>query len=1026
MHWSGSKQRGLGGKAKRRKRAAVGKRWSSSIGTIALGAVVGSVITLVIPSVYNRLFVPDNSLEALAPPALNSLQQVDSRMAKADSQDFASIFHHNVQVKNKGSQTAFNVKLSIEPSSQDEELQLEKVSTSPPGWEHIVNARDSTTPEHPYVHIIELDQLGPQQTLILDYVGRSKTYIPASYLAVKAAAKEYKEMVHPGPGLILSTYGLDDVRQGQPYLPGVFSPWGLAAVPPTVAYKTYGMDFSPYVNGQDPNLGTEITEAQITARMQIIGGDTVWVRSFGCTHGLEKVDMVAHSLDLKAAVGAWLRRDPSANNREIANLISAANAGQVDLAIVGSEVLARNCPSLSNVNLGGGSWQIYVQDSAGSAHSAAFTVQAPASPPTISGFTWDQTPTGDQAFNGTITGTNFVTGRTSVFFCVYGSTTCYQQPAAGVNVTSSSSFNISNVNLSAGSWQTYVPTSTGSSAKSTAFTVQAPASPPAISGFRLDRTPSGGHAFNGTITGTNFLTRGSQVFLCVSGSSNLSESQLIADMNQVRQQIPDNNPVATADVYEKLLEHPAVIAACYVVLPDYYPYWEGVSVNTAIATLHRQHQLVVAAAQGKLVIVSETGWPGGGNVLCNAVPSPANASLYSLNFVSWAPANKVSYSYFDALDEAWKANHGEGPQGAHWGVWDKDGVLKPGMHAVVDGQTMADNWTSAGVPGGPGTPSMECAYVTPSGSSNNLFGQVFHVNTDDYKVAVYIHVGDWWTKPTFANPLTNIGLDGSWERDITTGGNDPLATQIVAYLGPKTFSPPAMLGGQTLPPTLDQNAVANTQIQTRNFVALPKYTVALSASPAAGGTVSGGVTFASGSLRTVTATANSGYTFVNWTENGSVVSSSATYAFTLSNNRGLAYEAKESLSNRDKALRIKVLESGGSRLEVQSTDDQESSASPVLLPTRPVKVSIVDSGGSQLSILTSVNGARSDKPAVEMRKERVSGFAGRILKSVVPSEAPSLRQTCDKTTGKLVLTRSNRWTRWRLQPVTNVNKSYEP
>src|SRR5258708_18316329 len=123
MHGSGSKQRGSGGKAKRRKRAAVEKRRSSSIATIALTAVVSSITTLVIPKVYNRLFVPDNSLEALAPPALNSLQQVDSHMVKADSQDFASVFHHNVQVKNKGTQTAFNVKLSIEPSSQDEELQ---------------------------------------------------------------------------------------------------------------------------------------------------------------------------------------------------------------------------------------------------------------------------------------------------------------------------------------------------------------------------------------------------------------------------------------------------------------------------------------------------------------------------------------------------------------------------------------------------------------------------------------------------------------------------------------------------------------------------------------------------------------------------------------------------------------------------------------------------------------------------------------------------------------------------------------
>jgi hypothetical protein len=63
MHRTGNNQRGSDGKAKRRKRAAVRKRWSSSIGTIALSAVVGSIITLVIPKIYNRFFIPDNSIQ---------------------------------------------------------------------------------------------------------------------------------------------------------------------------------------------------------------------------------------------------------------------------------------------------------------------------------------------------------------------------------------------------------------------------------------------------------------------------------------------------------------------------------------------------------------------------------------------------------------------------------------------------------------------------------------------------------------------------------------------------------------------------------------------------------------------------------------------------------------------------------------------------------------------------------------------------------------------------------------------------
>lgn len=46
------------------------------------------------------------------------------------------------------------------------------------------------------------------------------------------------------------------------------------------------------------------------------------------------------------------------------------------------------------------------------------------------------------------------------------------------------------------------------------------------------------------------------------------------------------------------------------------------------------------------------------------------------------------------------------------------------------------------------------------------------------------------------------------------------------------------------------------------------YTVTLSASPAAGGTVSGGGTYAKGTVRTVTATPNPGYIFIRWSDGG--------------------------------------------------------------------------------------------------------------------------------------------------------------
>lgn len=72
-----------------------------------------------------------------------------------------------------------------------------------------------------------------------------------------------------------------------------------------------------------------------------------------------------------------------------------------------------------------------------------------------------------------------------------------------------------------------------------------------------------------------------------------------------------------------------------------------------------------------------------------------------------------------------------------------------------------------------------------------------------------------------------------------------------------------------------------------NFVQGTNYTITLISNPTAGGTTTGGGTYASGTPRTVTATPNSGYTFTNWTESGNVVSTNASYTFTVTSNRTL-------------------------------------------------------------------------------------------------------------------------------------------
>ena len=97
------------------------------------------------------------------------------------------------------------------------------------------------------------------------------------------------------------------------------------------------------------------------------------------------------------------------------------------------------------------------------------------------------------------------------------------------------------------------------------------------------------------------------------------------------------------------------------------------------------------------------------------------------------------------------------------------------------------------------------------------------------------------------------------------------------------------------------------------------YMISVNSSPTEGGMISGGGTYTENDFVTVTASAKDGYHFVKWTENGSEVSTNASYIFTITGNRTLV-----AVFERDSTLPQPVQYS----VTIQTNDNGIASASP--------------------------------------------------------------------------------------------------
>jgi hypothetical protein len=173
--------------------------------------------------------------------------------------------------------------------------------------------------------------------------------------------------------------------------------------------------------------------------------------------------------------------------------------------------------------------------------------------------------------------------------------------------------------------------------------------------------------------------------------------------------------------------------------------------------------------------------------------------------------------------------------------------------------------------------------------------------SDKYYWEAYHTLGDGSVMPYHKNPDANVvSHDPTFPAGATSftvsavPGSYVAITQNNEIIGVALVPSSGTVNVPVTPVTTGEVMVVVTRQQRQPYITTlqvagqaSEYTITVSANPTNGGTVNGAGTFPTGSTRTVTATPNTGYNFVNWTENGNVVSTNASYSFTLNYNRNL-------------------------------------------------------------------------------------------------------------------------------------------
>ncbi|KAG2221123.1 hypothetical protein INT45_004432, partial [Circinella minor] len=163
------------------------------------------------------------------------------------------------------------------------------------------------------------------------------------------------------------------------------------------------------------------------------------------------------------------------------------------------------------------------------------------------------------------------------------------------------------------------------------------------------------HNVDGIIVGSEVLYR-----------EDMSIGTLLQYIQRVKTVIEGRGiSITSADTFDMITSELA--APLDFVMINIFPYWESVSIDNATNILMRHYDETINRVGGKVVRISETGWPSQGLAFGEAIASPENQNRYLREVLCRTRQRGVDMLWFSAIDEPYKKDV-EG----HFGIFEAD------------------------------------------------------------------------------------------------------------------------------------------------------------------------------------------------------------------------------------------------------------------------------------------------------------------------------------------------------------------